>query len=337
MKARLSNLEELKREVGADLAAEEAYAALIEETRRELGEELAIAAPADGDEADAYDEIEEAAAGLAADGCDYICALFWMLTAAGFTEVSRGFILSVVALIVREEKHADGCERTDPELAEILGCSERTVQRQRDRYKKESHANSAPFLFIKEGDFDQDLGRNRPTRYKFLLDKEVADAILEARRMTLWGEDSRKALKLSAFRVYDSVEKTRGSIRRRQKKSRHPESEYASALNTILTKVARLAELEQKMEGDRSDEWEEFKRRLDAVKTAPNPRQVAAELKLKSLPGPRGRQNVAPSDDDVSVSNELPSDAPLSEYLRVPSIAREARRVRQSQEGAGYG
>lgn len=334
MNKKLSELEELKQEVRADRAADEAYAALVEETKREFGDEPDGVGDNDTiDEASAYDEIDEASAGLAADGCDYICALFWMLTGAGFSEVSRGFILAVAAQIVREEEHEDGCEITDPELAEIMGCSERTVQRQRAKYMQESHAHQAPFLFIKEGNFDKDLERNRPTRYKFLLDREVADAVLEARQMSLWKDDSRQALKIQAFRVYDSIPKTRGSIRRRKKKELSPEAEYAAAINTILTKVARLAELEMKMEGDRSAEWEEFKQRLDSVKNSPNPRQVVAEIKHS----PMGRHFVAPSDTEVSVSKELPSDAPLSEYLRVPSIAREARRIREQQEGAGYG
>ena len=140
----------------------------------------------------------------------------------------------------------------------------------------------------------------------------MADAVIEARKMSLWKEDSRKALKLSAFRVYDSIDRVRGSIRRRKKKERAPESEYAAAVSTILSKVARLAELEMKMEGDRSSEWRELKRRLNAVKTSPNPRQVVAELKLKSLSQPTGGHSVAPSvaPSEVvgSVAARMPSD-----------------------------
>ena len=101
-------IDDLKREVLDDEVAERNYAALVEATKLELGDDRGDVGISDTlDEADAYDEMEEASAGLAADGCDYICALFWMLAGAGFTEVPRGFILSVVAQIVREDKHTD--------------------------------------------------------------------------------------------------------------------------------------------------------------------------------------------------------------------------------------
>ncbi|MDQ3820944.1 MAG: helix-turn-helix domain-containing protein, partial [Acidobacteriota bacterium] len=113
-----------------------------------------------------------------------------------------------------------GCEITDPELAEFKGCSERTIQRWRKQYLKEEKYLKVPFLQITEGDFDKGLNANRPTRYRFLIDTEVADAVLEARNAALYADDRLKALKLSSLRIYDSMAKPVGTraIRRRRKK-----------------------------------------------------------------------------------------------------------------------
>jgi hypothetical protein len=70
---------------------------------------------------------------------------------------------------------------------------------------KEEKYLKVPFLQIFEGDYDKGRDANRPTRYRFLVDTSVADAVLEARQMTFYQEDRLKALKLSALRVYDSI------------------------------------------------------------------------------------------------------------------------------------
>ena len=192
-----------------------------------------------------------------------------------------------------------------------------------------------PFLQITEGDFDKNLTSNRPSwGSRFLVDLDIADAVLEARQMNLYQTDPRKALKLSALRVYDSLAKPLGTaaVRRRKKKELTPDSERRRLLNTIRTSVAKLREIEDRMEGFEDADWEALKSELESIYKSSNPRQVVAEIKHN----PMGRQSVAPSDDEVRVSNELPVDAPLSEYLRVPSLARAARRATQRQEGAGY-
>jgi hypothetical protein len=113
-----------------------------------------------------------------------------------------------------------------------------------------------------------------------------------------------------------------------------PESERKRLLNTIRTSVAKLRDLKaSKLGGVCTDEWEVLKDELENIHNSADPSQTVAEIK----DNPIGRQNVAPSPSDVAVSKEMLSDVPVSEYLKVPSIAREVRRANQGQEGARYG
>lgn len=328
MNKKLSKLADLKREVRADIEADKQYAALIEETKREFADDPAPAVAQTAEpkeEARAYALIDEAAAGLAQDGRDFIAALCWMATGAGFTAPSISLLLAVAAYEDRHEKNEDGCEITDPELAEFKGCSERTIQRWRRQYLKEEKYLKVPFLQITEGDFDKGLNANRPTRYRFLIDLDIADAVLEARAMRLHQSDRLKALRLSALRVYDSLAKPLGkaAVRRRKKKKLPPDSERKRLLNTIRTSVAKLREIESRIEGYGDDDWEVLKTELEVIYKSPNPLQVVAEIKAN----PTGRQNVASSvvvvkgegGTELSVSK----DAPV-EYDRTPATARMA-------------
>jgi hypothetical protein len=303
----------------------------LEKIERELPLEPLPPAPTK-ETKDIYDLIDEASAGLAQDGRDYIAALFWMATSAGFSDPSISLLCAVAAYEDCRELDERGCEITDAELAEFIGCSKRTVQRKRSQYLKEEKHLKVPFLRITEGDFDKAQEKNRPTRYQFLRDRDVADAVLEARTTAAYAADRRKALKLSALRGYDSLPQSQGAIRRRKKKMLSIDSERQRILNTIRTSVARLKEIQSKMEGNFSDDWETLKDELETIYSSTNPAQTVAEIKHN----PMGRQFVAPSIPHVAVNKDMPSDVPVSEYLRVPSIAREVRRAGQYQEGTHF-
>jgi hypothetical protein len=325
-------------ELEEDAAQEQARDEELRRSLAEIEEELPlgplpITQAVEAKDKAAYDLIDEASATLAQDGRDYIAALFWMATGAGFSDASVSLLCAVAAYEDCQELDERGCEITDAELSEFMACSERTVQRKRQQYLKEEKQLKVPFLRITEGDYDKAQEKNRPTRYQFLRDTDIADAVLETRQMALYASDRRKALKLSALRVYDSLAKSKSAIRRRKKRTLSIDAERQRIINTLRTNVARLKEIQSHMAGDDSADWEALKGELETIYNSTNPAQTVAEIKLK----PMGRQNVAPSDSDVVVSKVMLSDAPLSDYFRVPSIAREMRRANQSQEGARDG
>ncbi|MDQ3820943.1 MAG: hypothetical protein M3362_25110, partial [Acidobacteriota bacterium] len=80
-------------------------------------------------------------------------------------------------------------------------------------------------------------------------------------------------------------------------------------------------------------DWEVLKDELETIYNSANPAQVVAEIKHN----PMGRQSVAPSDYEESVMKNMPKDAALSDFQKVPSIARQVRVARSNREGARYG
>lgn len=333
MKTKISKLAELKEEVSHELAFEAEYAERVRADREEMAFDAPAPVPESRAEKTAYDLIDEASAHLAQDGRDFIAALFWMATGAGFSDASISLLCAVAAYEDCKELDERGCEITDAELSHFMGCCERTLQRKRRRYYQDEKRLKVPFLRITEGDYDKSREQNRPTRYQFLRDREIADAVLDARLMSLYQEDRRQALKLAALRVYDSIPQSPGAIRRRRKRELSIDSERKRIINTIRTSIARLKEIQGRMDGDFSEEWQALKDELETIYNSTNPSQTVAELKHNL----GGRQNVAPSDWEESVNKNMPKDATLSDYLKVPSVAREVRAGRREREGARYG
>ena len=293
-------LDELRNLTMADLQAEEEYAAKVRADLQEFADDAPLTIES-REENNLDSLIDEVSVGLARDGRDFIAALCWMATGAGFTAPSISLLLAVAAYEDCQEKDERGCEITDPELADFKGCSERTIQRWRQQYLKEEKYLEVPFLQITEGDYDKEARANRPTRYRFLVDTAIADAVLEARQMNLYLTDRRKALRLSALRVFDSLEKGQSAIRRRKKKELSPDSERNRLLNTLRTCVAKLKDIDSKM--DCEFDWEAVRDEMDAIYKSDNPRQVVAEIKHN----PMGRHNVAPSVAPSTVSAQQPS------------------------------
>lgn len=88
------------------------------------------------------------------DLADGIEAVHQCANLAGFTERPRAFILALAT--AAHSHNTDSIELYDAELAELQGCSKRTVQRQRDDYLRESRAKNFDFVEIIEGAFDKE-------------------------------------------------------------------------------------------------------------------------------------------------------------------------------------
>ena len=86
-KFKRSVIDDLKNELAADADEEATYAARVRADLEELADEPLVEDES-RDEKSAYDLIDEASAGLAHDGRDFIAALCWMATGAGFTAPS---------------------------------------------------------------------------------------------------------------------------------------------------------------------------------------------------------------------------------------------------------
>jgi hypothetical protein len=342
---------ELEEDARAERALDEQLRSNLEEIERELPLESSPAKPsAEAKDKAAYDLIDEIGATLACDAQDFIAVLFWLMTAAGYSEKARSFVLAVFAYADRNSTDEAGVEITDPHLAELMNCCERTIQRGRAAYKKETveivkvseqhsfRRQRLPIISINEGEYIKKRKQNQATRYHFECAHLVTDAVQEARESKLWESDYRTALKEAAYHVYEAEREAQSrqfpvALKRRRKRTLSIDSERQRIINTIRTGVARLNEIQSRMNGDFSEDWEALKSEMETIYRSLNPSQTVAEIKDKPL----RRQSVAPTDEVVCVSRDLPSDAPLSDYLKVPSIARQVRSANQSQEGARYG
>ncbi|MGB9182412.1 MAG: hypothetical protein WCB68_24490 [Pyrinomonadaceae bacterium] len=331
---------ELKEDARQERAHDEELRHTLEEIEQDLPLKPLSPRPVEWiqGERTAYDLLDEVGASLAVDAQDFLAALFWLMTAAGYSEKARSFVVCIFAYTDRNCTDEGGVEITDPKLAEFMNCCERTIQRGRKAYKDEmievarydEHKSfrcpRLPIISIDEGEYDKSREQNRPTRYRFEVAHLVADAVLEARQSKLWESDYRAALKKAAYHVYDAERIAHNhqfptALRRRRKRTLSPDAERGRILKTIKTGIERLSEIESHMEGDFSPEWEAFKREIDHLYYGSTNR-VSPQATDKKEHNPMGRQSVAPSIPDVVVSKDVPSSAPASEYWRVPSIAR---------------
>lgn len=265
--------------------------------------------------------IVRASEGLGADGCDFIAALYWLLSAAGFSEGPRSFVCAVAASIQRAEREADETQIADEELSELMGCSAKTVQRKRGRYLAEEQAQNFAILGITEGDFDHATGKNRLTSYRFLSEQHVVATVQQARGSELWERNSRAALRAAAYEVFADIPDAPPAVKKRRKKERSVESEIQAVKETIKTKCARLRDLELKRRGDVAQLWAELLPELEEIIGAPAFRQFIA----KKEDHPMGGQNVHPSPEAVHPSPMvgepeseifIPPGMPIEEYAQ---------------------
>lgn len=217
------------------------------------------------DELPVIDLVVADSKGLAEDASDFLCSLFWLLTFAGFSEGVRSFICSVVGLIERGGR--EDCEITDPQFAEHLNCSERTIIRKRRTYQAESQRLNFAVLVIDEGDFDQATRKNKPTRYTVACLASVVATVERARGSHLWERgQTRAALREAARAEFTELTEAPPAGKKRKVKTRSVESEIESTKKTIKTLAAKLRDLEKlRPAGDVGRLWEALKADLEKI------------------------------------------------------------------------
>jgi hypothetical protein len=219
-----------------------------------------------GDEkANTFDVIVADSLGLVEDAADVVCALNWVMTYAGFGEGVRSWVESVFSLI--EQGDGEGCDLTDPEFAEHLNCSERTILRKRSQYQKEAGLNGFDMLVIVEGNYDQKTGKNRPTRYSLACRDLLVRIIERARGSHLWAKgETRRALKEEAKAQFLQEPDTPSLGKKRKAKTRSVESEIESLKKTMRTLTAKLGDLERaRRRGNVREMWESLSAELDEI------------------------------------------------------------------------
>lgn len=197
------------------------------------------------DELPVVDVVVADGMGLAEDGSDYNCALNWLMTFAGFSEAVRSFVFSVAGLIERDG--GEDCPITDPEFAEHLNCSERTIIRRRQKYQAEEQMSNFSILAIREGDYDQGTGKNEATRYALACLPSVVATVQRARGSHLWERgQTRAAIKAAARAEVEEITEAPPAGKRRRQKTRSIESELDALQKTILTLAGKMRDLEGK-------------------------------------------------------------------------------------------
>lgn len=163
---------------------------------------------------------EQPATTIIDDLADGIEAVHQLSSLAGFSERPRAFIF---ALASAAHKAGDSfVELYDDELAAQQGCSTRTVRRQRADYLKESRAKRFGFVEVIEGDYNQGTNQNAPTRYRFHVGGQIAEAVGLARRAEGWAEMGRAQQRKAITRACEEVFQTIPDARRQKRKGRRP-------------------------------------------------------------------------------------------------------------------
>ena len=217
-------LDELRRKLAEERRRDEEYAARVAALEREAEEEdrrepplYVVNEPAGGRDG-LVPESTDSPLGVPViftDMADGILALDFGLTFAGFSYEARQLVLSIVGLLGDGETTL---EISDPELAEHLNCSERTIGRWRRAYSDEAYAKSYSPLEITEGEYDADTERYRPTKYRFTGANFVEQTVTEARNSDEYTRNRQAAIERSAAARYDDI--PNAPVRRRQRKPR---------------------------------------------------------------------------------------------------------------------
>jgi hypothetical protein len=185
-----------------------------------------------------------APAGILDDLADGIEAIHQIANLAGYTERPRAFICALAT--AAHSLSGEPIEISDKDLANLQGCNERTVQRQRHDYRKESQARNFDLVEIIEGDFDKESMHNLPTKYRFHIGNAVEQIVTEARSTTDWHELNRRqqrdAIARAAARVYKEIRRAPG-YRRKQKGNRPATAEIETRMKAAHTNLRRMKEM----------------------------------------------------------------------------------------------
>lgn len=191
---------------------------------------------------------EQPATTIFDDVADGIEAIHQLSNLAGFSERPRAFIFALAS--AAHKAGGSFVELFDDELAEQQGCSTRTVRRQRQDYLRESRARRFGFVEVIEGDFDKGAGKNAPTRYRFHVGGQIAEAVELARQALDWAELDRPRQRKAIARACEEVFTTIPDARRQGRKRPRPRlatSEIESRLKAAETNLDAAHELASKL------------------------------------------------------------------------------------------
>jgi hypothetical protein len=136
------------------------------------------------------------------DTADGILALDFALTFAGFSYEARQLALSIVGLLGGGGR----LKVFDKELAQHVGCSDRTIRRWRKAHIKESKARKFSLLYLEEGNY---TGRKRYEETTYSLNPAVGSylnaTVSEARASDLYSNDRRGAVERAAEEHYGDI------------------------------------------------------------------------------------------------------------------------------------
>lgn len=259
----------------------------------------------------------------------------------------RGFVDAVCGLAGAREQWF---EATDVRIGKRMGRSTKTVQRDRDDLDAWQRENEVTFIEIEDHVTDS-KGRRHAHKYKVHLPRLAVKAKRDAQASHRWMSDPAKALEQA---VKANLKDAPGALPRKPHRRQLPslektiESDIRRAANLILksaknlqkAEIIRLTKGYMLSVGIKPELLAALEHSLQVLKKEAEPdAEILAPLDAFRIhtekdDGQNVRKETIHSDDleAVVVSKDLPTDAPLSEYLKVPSIAREVRRAQQ--EGA---
>lgn len=193
-------------------------------------------------------KVEAQPAGIFADVADGIEAIHQLCNCAGFSERPRAFIFALAS--AAKTNGTDRVELFDAELADLQGCSERTVQRQRTDYKLEASRLRFGMIEIIDGDFDKSQNKYAPTLYRFAHPEAVEQIVASARTAEGWQESPRKsqraAIKRAAKERYRLIPDARSKARK-PRRNRLATAEIETCKKIIKTKLESLKDKTERL------------------------------------------------------------------------------------------
>lgn len=186
--------------------------------------------------------------GVMADMADGIEAVHQCLNLTGFSERPRAFILALCDAAYKAG--SEFVELQDKELAELQGCSTRTVRRQRKEYLDESRRLKISPVEILQPRFDPDRGKYPITPYRLHLRRAVEQSVREARSSSTWHETDRKlqrsAIKRAAGHNYHSIPDATARPRRKRR-PRPAVAEIETYRKVITKKLERMRQMAESL------------------------------------------------------------------------------------------
>ncbi len=180
-------------------------------------------------------------AGIFADMADGIEAVHQLAACADFSEPVRGFVLALASAAKSDD--SDRVELFDEELAELMGCSARTVQRRRADYKVEASRSRFSPVEIIEGIYNVTEKKFEPTLYHFAVAAPIEQIVTVARGSEGFDTATRKAQRAAIKRAAAERFRTIPDVRtkaRKQRRSRQAAAEIETCKKIIRTKFESL-------------------------------------------------------------------------------------------------